>query len=36
MGWLQALLLEAEERTEAEMDNFRRHFRQQGLTLDRA
>jgi len=31
-GQLHALLLEAEERTEAELDSLRRHFIQQGLT----
>jgi len=29
---LQAVLLEAEERTDAELDSLRRHFIQQGLT----
>ena len=31
-GHLQAVLLEAEERTDAELDSLRRHFIQQGLT----
>jgi len=31
-GQLHAMLLEAEERTEAELDSLRRHFIQQGLT----
>ena len=31
-GQLHALLLEAEEKTEAELDSLRRHFIQQGLT----
>ncbi len=33
---LQDLLLEAEERTEAEMDELRRHFLQQGMTAEQA
>lgn len=35
-GRLQTMLLEAEERTEAEMDDLRRHFQQQGLTAEQA
>ena len=35
-GRLHALLLEAEERTEAELDSLRRHFIQQGLTPQQA
>ena len=35
-GQLQTLLLEAEARTEAEMDELRRHFQQQGLTAEQA
>ena len=31
-GQLHAMLLEAEEKTEAELDSLRRHFIQQGLT----
>jgi hypothetical protein len=31
-GQLHAMLLEAEERTDAELDSLRRHFIQQGLT----
>ena len=31
-GQLQAMLLEAEERTDAEVDSLRRHLIQQGLT----
>jgi len=31
-GQLHAVLLEAEERTDAELDSLRRHFIQQGLT----
>ena len=31
-GQLQAMLLEAEERTDAELDSLRRHLIQQGLT----
>ena len=31
-GQLHAMLLEAEEQTEAELDSLRRHFIQQGLT----
>jgi hypothetical protein len=33
---LHALLLEAEEQTEAELDSLRRHFIQQGLTPQQA
>ena len=35
-GQLHAMLLEAEERTEAELDSLRRHFLQQGLTPQQA
>ena len=35
-GNLQATLQEAEERTATEMDDLRRHFRQQGLTTEQA
>lgn len=35
-GQLPILLLEAEERTEAELDSLRRHFIQQGLTPQQA
>ena len=35
-GQLHALLLEAEEKTEAELDSLRRHFIQQGLTARQA
>jgi len=35
-GQLHAMLLEAEERTEAELDSLRRHFIQQGLTPQQA
>ena len=35
-GRLHAMLLEAEERTEAELDSLRRHFIQQGLTPQQA
>ena len=35
-GQLQAMLLEAEERTEADLDSLRRHFIQQGLTPQQA
>jgi hypothetical protein len=35
-GQLHALLLEAEERTEAELDSLRRHLLQQGLTPQQA
>jgi hypothetical protein len=35
-GQLQAMLLEAEEKTEAELDSLRRHFIQQGLTPQQA
>ena len=35
-GQLQAMLLEAEEKTEAELDWLRRHFIQQGLTPEQA
>lgn len=35
-GQLQAMLLEAEERTDAELDSLRRHFIQQGLTAQQA
>ena len=35
-GQLHALLLEAEEQTEAELDSLRRHFIQQGLTPQQA
>ena len=35
-GLLQQILLDAEERTEAEMDSLRRHFIQQGLTAQQA
>jgi hypothetical protein len=35
-GRLHPLLLEAEERTEAELDSLRRHFIQQGLTPPQA
>ena len=31
-GQLHTMLLEAEEKTEAELDSLRRHFIQQGLT----
>ena len=33
---LQAMLLEAEEKTEVELDSLRRHFLQQGLTPQQA
>ena len=33
---LHTMLLEAEERTEAELDSLRRHFIQQGLTAQQA
>lgn len=36
MSQLHAMLLEAEERTEAELDSLRRHFIQQGLTPPQA
>ena len=35
-GQLHAMLLEAEEQTEAELDSLRRHFIQQGLTPQQA
>jgi hypothetical protein len=35
-GQLHAMLLEAEEQTEAELDSLRRHFIQQGLTAQQA
>jgi hypothetical protein len=35
-GQLNALLLEAEEKTETELDSLRRHFIQQGLTPQQA
>jgi hypothetical protein len=35
-GRLRAMLLEAEEQTEAELDSLRRHFIQQGLTPQQA
>ncbi|MBE7504193.1 MAG: hypothetical protein HS113_28680 [Verrucomicrobiales bacterium] len=35
-GQLHAMLLEAEERTEADLDSLRRHFIQQGLTWQQA
>ena len=35
-GCLRQMLLEAEERTESEMDVLRRHFQQQGLTAEQA
>ncbi len=35
-GLLHQMLLDAEERTEAELDSLRRHFIQQGLTPDHA
>ena len=35
-GHLQAVLLEAEERTDAELDSLRRHFIHQGLTARQA
>ena len=35
-GQLHTMLLEAEERTEAELDSLRRHFIQQGLTAQQA
>ena len=35
-GQLHAMLLEAEEQTESELDSLRRHFMQQGLTAQRA
>jgi hypothetical protein len=35
-GQLQAMLLEAEERTDAELDSLRRQFIQQGLTAQQA
>ncbi len=35
-GLLHEMLLDAEERTEAEMDSLRRHFIHQGLTLHQA
>ena len=35
-GRLRRMLLEAEERTEAELDDLRRHFIQQGLTPSQA
>lgn len=35
-GQLHAMLLEAEERTEADLDSLRRHFIQQGLTSQQA
>ena len=35
-GQLQVLLLEAEERTEADLDSLRRHFILQGLTPQQA
>ena len=35
-GKLHAMLLEAEEKTEAEIDSLRRHFIQQGLTAQQA
>ncbi len=35
-GLLHALLLEAEEKTDADLDSLRRHFIQQGLTPQQA
>ena len=35
-GQLHAMLLEAEERTEGELDSLRRHFIEQGLTPQQA
>ena len=35
-GQLHAMLLEAEEQTEKELDSLRRHFLQEGLTLQQA
>ncbi len=35
-GRLHAMLLEAEEKTEVELDSLRRHFLQQGLTPQQA
>lgn len=35
-GQLQAMLLEAEEKTEADLDSLRRHLIQQGLTPQQA
>ncbi|MEI6391025.1 MAG: hypothetical protein WCT12_07960 [Verrucomicrobiota bacterium] len=35
-GLLQSALLEAEERTDAELDQLRRHFLEQGLTAQEA
>jgi len=35
-GQLHTMLLEAEERTEADLDSLRRHFIQQGLTAQQA
>ena len=35
-GQLHAMLLEAEEQTERELDSLRRHFLQQGLTAQQA
>ena len=35
-GQLHAMLLETEERTEAELDSLRRHLIQQGLTAQQA
>ena len=35
-GRLHAMLIEAEEQTEAELDSLRRHFIQQGLTPPQA
>jgi len=35
-GQLQAMLLQAEEKTDAELDSLRRHFIQQGLTPQQA
>jgi len=35
-GQLHAMLLEAEEKTEAELDSLRRHFIHQGLTARQA
>jgi hypothetical protein len=35
-GHLHAMLLEAEEKTEAELDTLRRHFIREGLTAQQA
>ena len=35
-GQLHTMLVEAEEKTEAELDSLRRHFLQQGLTARQA